>query len=104
MTAHCSLSKSGRLVICTTGKTDTFWKSFPIIKGGNKGREMRKTRTNSYWYESYFGTRSWKDYRRNQTKGMKVRESHRYMPDILTQEVIEEVIYFQADLAGLMDM
>jgi hypothetical protein len=95
MTAHCVLGRDGLVHIqyANLGNPNvgTFSQPEPKITpiiGGNKGRESRHSKVNSYWWETYFAAKSWKQYRKNQVRGLDVRESHRYMEDKLTEESI----------------
>jgi hypothetical protein len=91
MVAHCTLTHTGEVKIRYTGemktkpKTENMKKVSAVLET-NKGREPRHSRTNSYWYGSYFQTKSWKKYRKNQQKGVVSRENYRFLPDNLTEE------------------
>ena len=94
MVTHCTLTRAGEVKIYYTGEMETKPKSktenmqkISAVLETNKGRESRKSRTNSYWYESYFANRTWKRYRKLQVKGCVDRKSYRFLPDNLTEEV-----------------
>ena len=92
MVAHCTLTRTGEVKVYYTRekepkpKTENMKKISTVLET-NKGRESRSTRTNSYWYGSYFTNRSWKKYRKHQQKDCVDRASYRFLPDNLTEEI-----------------
>ena len=94
MVAHCTLTRNGEVKIYYTGepKTENMRKVSAIMET-NKGREPRTIRTSSYWYGSYIQERSWKKYRKSQTKDMLDRYSPRLVEAVTEKELEQEFGY-----------
>jgi hypothetical protein len=93
MVAHCILTKDGEVKVYYTGentsKTENPKKISTVLET-NKGREPRTSRTNSYWCGSYIQERSWKKYRKVQTKNMIDRYSPRLVEAVTEAELERE--------------